>query len=203
MSCQESHSCSGLGRIPGYCPTRLIDIGTTDDGNWKLYEGTDNPPAYLTLSHRWGPFQPLKLERSSLADFRRGMPVSKLPKTFRDAITVARHLSVRYLWIDSLCIIQDSLDDWQNEASRMCGVYANRFCECLCWRVGRDSEGNPVGSKPQQRRAPSWSWASMDGQIDYEEENDMIRFWRWYDEDLRTLATLVHIYTVQQQRVPL
>ena len=74
------------------------------------------------------------------------------------------------------------------------GLWRSRFCECLCWRVGRDNEGNPVGRKPQQRRAPSWSWASMDGQIDY--ETNEIRFSRWYNEDLRTLATLVRIDTV-------
>jgi len=51
------------------------------------------------------------------------IPFEKLPKTFRDAITVTWQLGFRYLWIDSLCIIQDSKEDWQKEAMTMKNVY--------------------------------------------------------------------------------
>jgi hypothetical protein len=51
-------------------------------------------------------------------------PVDSFTKTFRDAITVARRLEVRYLWIDCVCIIQDDKRDWQKQAAKMCDVYS-------------------------------------------------------------------------------
>lgn len=56
-----------------------------------------------------------------------GIDVSSLPKTFQDAITASRNLSVRFLWIDSLCIIQET-DDWERESSFMGHIYANAMC---------------------------------------------------------------------------
>jgi hypothetical protein len=55
------------------------------------------------------------------------IPMTTLPKTFQDAIVFARGLGLRYIWIDSLCIIQDSKLDWQSEASRMADVYKNSY----------------------------------------------------------------------------
>ncbi|MCJ1459362.1 hypothetical protein MMC28_009739 [Mycoblastus sanguinarius] len=68
------------------------------------------------------------LTKSTLENLKKGFTVSDLPLTFRDAIFVARKFGVRYLWIDSLCIIQDSLEDWQQEASTMGDVYQSSVC---------------------------------------------------------------------------
>lgn len=51
--------------------------------------------------------------------------MDKLPKTFQDAVHLARVLEVRYLWIDALCIVQDDVEDWKAEAGRMAEIYAN------------------------------------------------------------------------------
>lgn len=50
-----------------------------------------------------------------------------LPKTFAEAMRVSTFVGVHYLWIDSLCIFQDSVDDWRMEASTMANVYRNSF----------------------------------------------------------------------------
>lgn len=55
------------------------------------------------------------------------IPVADLPKTFRDAFSLARILHVRFLWIDSLCIIQDDPADWEKEVSKIPQVYANTY----------------------------------------------------------------------------
>ncbi|KAF7532425.1 hypothetical protein G7054_g7944 [Neopestalotiopsis clavispora] len=55
------------------------------------------------------------------------IPWNSLPNTFRDAIEVTRQLGVRYLWIDSLCIIQDDENDWKQESSKMVEVYQNAY----------------------------------------------------------------------------
>ena len=66
---------------------------------------------------------------------------AELPKTFRDAIIVSRRLGVRYIWIDSLCIIQKSTNDWQQEASLMNQVYTNGVCNISATAALDSSEG--------------------------------------------------------------
>ncbi|KAL8787745.1 MAG: hypothetical protein Q9213_002065 [Squamulea squamosa] len=82
----------------------------------------------MTLSHRWGTASFLKLTHSNLADLVKGFSIADLPQTFQDAIFVARRMGCKYLWIDSLCIIQDSREDWLHEAGLMREVYANSHC---------------------------------------------------------------------------
>jgi len=108
----------------------LIDLGTKDDLNWKIYHTNEDvplapPTSYITLSYRWGPKPKMLLLRSTIESFRLGKPIAELPKTFRELTQVARHFGVRYIWIDALCIIQDSKSDWEIEALTMRDVYAN------------------------------------------------------------------------------
>ena len=56
-----------------------------------------------------------------------GIDMFDLPATFRDAITITRKLGIKYLWIDSLCIIQDSREDWQSESTKMGNYYRDCF----------------------------------------------------------------------------
>jgi hypothetical protein len=66
---------------------------------------------YAVLSHCWGGYQPLKTEESTLKERMKAIEFKELPRTFRDAIKITRSLLIDYLWIDSLCIIQDSVSD--------------------------------------------------------------------------------------------
>ncbi|OIW27835.1 HET-domain-containing protein [Coniochaeta ligniaria NRRL 30616] len=56
-----------------------------------------------------------------------GIPLQSLPPVFQDFIQTAKGLYVRYVWIDALCIIQDSETDWQREAAKMAEIYGNSF----------------------------------------------------------------------------
>ena len=67
----------------------------------------------------------MKLVSSNIDSFRQCIPLESLSSTFLDAIRVTRALGLRYLWIDSLCIIQDSLADWEAESAEMASVYRN------------------------------------------------------------------------------
>ena len=51
--------------------------------------------------------------------------LERLPKTLQDAVLVTRRLQYQYLWIDSLCVLQDSMEDWEKEAATMSDVYNN------------------------------------------------------------------------------
>ncbi|KAF5643818.1 heterokaryon incompatibility protein [Fusarium sp. NRRL 52700] len=130
QACSDSHElCQRLRSSSKFAPSRLIDIGSGDI--WKLYicsEDIMDPPEYITLSYRWAKNPSIRLLSSNLEVFRKGATTSQLPKTFREAIIVARRFSIRYLWIDSLCIIQDSPEDWAQESLQMHLVYANSAC---------------------------------------------------------------------------
>ncbi|OIW27819.1 HET-domain-containing protein [Coniochaeta ligniaria NRRL 30616] len=105
-------------------PARLLAL---DSEVTRLIMSTElqAPAQYAALSHCWGSNQPLRLQRNNLEQFRQGISPTELCKTFLEAIAVARHLGIRYLWVDSLCIMQDDPDDWLRESMKMSQVYSN------------------------------------------------------------------------------
>jgi hypothetical protein len=63
------------------------------------------------------------------------IPFGHLPKTFREAVKVCRAFMIPYLWIDSICIIQDSDQDWDRQSSKMHSIYYARHnyaCRSRC-----------------------------------------------------------------------
>jgi hypothetical protein len=69
----------------------------------------------------------LRLLRENHDSFCKAINLADLPLTFRDAISLTRRLGIQYIWIDSLCIIQEDNVDWHNEAPRMERVYGNSY----------------------------------------------------------------------------
>ncbi|KAM0237420.1 hypothetical protein ACHAP5_009050 [Fusarium lateritium] len=113
-------------------PTRVVDVGDDANSHLRLVKSEDMVShVYLALSHRWGDNSQHHLGRTLRSNqARRYMSIdeSELPLNFKDAITVTRKLGVRYIWIDSLCIIQDDDADWNVESVRMEQVYSNARC---------------------------------------------------------------------------
>ncbi|CZR51370.1 uncharacterized protein PAC_01245 [Phialocephala subalpina] len=70
---------------------------------------------------------PLKTTTTNEAAHRKAISIDVLPPTFRDAVTVTIRLNIRHLWIDSLCIIQNDLRDWQTEASKMAAIFQGAY----------------------------------------------------------------------------
>ncbi|KAH7629858.1 heterokaryon incompatibility protein-domain-containing protein [Sordaria sp. MPI-SDFR-AT-0083] len=86
---------------------------------------------YMTVTHRWGfDDEKMVLNKGTYAALIGGLPISSMPKLFQEAMTVALHLDVNYIWIDALCILHDKDDqtDWRHEASQMQKVYSYSFC---------------------------------------------------------------------------
>lgn len=105
-------------------PTRLIDVG--DKGPRLCLSGDiESDACYVALSHCWGSVDFLTLTKNNIDIFRKQIPNLALTKTFRDAIYITQYLGFRYLWIDSLCIVQDDTADWAREAGLMAGVYGS------------------------------------------------------------------------------
>ncbi|KAF2498574.1 HET-domain-containing protein [Lophium mytilinum] len=110
--------------LKGTIPTRLIDIGGSVP-RICLADEVQGDVEYATLSHCWGSLKVPNLTTTTLESFRQEIPPEALPKTFQDAVFVARSLSYSHLWIDSLCILQDSADDWSRESGLMTQVYGD------------------------------------------------------------------------------
>ncbi|KAF5604235.1 heterokaryon incompatibility protein [Fusarium pseudoanthophilum] len=128
-ACSDSHKLCQRLRSSKFAPSRLIDISSGDTWKLCLYpQDITDPPEYMTLSYRWAKTPSIRLLSSNVEVFRKGTSIAQFPKTFREAIIVARRFSIRYLWIDSLCIIQDSPEDWARESLQMHLVYANSAC---------------------------------------------------------------------------
>ncbi len=91
-------------------PTRVLDVASNKDIIF-LRESAGQKGRYVALSHSWGSTHRLTLTRANLATLKDGILLSDIPKTFQDAVQVARELKIAYLWIDSLCIIHDNNHD--------------------------------------------------------------------------------------------
>jgi hypothetical protein len=103
-------------------PSRLLEI-RENSVRLVLTAGWAHQPPYATLSHCWGDHKFQTLTRNNLDSLLRSICVESLSRTFRDAITTVQRFDISYLWIDSLCIIQDSVEDWTVESSKMASVY--------------------------------------------------------------------------------
>ncbi|KAK3489734.1 heterokaryon incompatibility protein-domain-containing protein [Neurospora crassa] len=142
-NCQLNHTkCNNVTK--NFLPTRLLDVEAFSNGrspkledDIKLVRSASDQiqkggsaPQYITLSHCWGPPErrPITTTRASLSVRMERISFSELPRTFQDAVVLTRKLGQRYLWIDSLCIIQDDENDWAQEASTMADVYTQSYC---------------------------------------------------------------------------
>ncbi|KAH7089687.1 heterokaryon incompatibility protein-domain-containing protein [Paraphoma chrysanthemicola] len=104
-------------------PERVVDVGSCAS-EVKLFEPNGAKGEYICLSHCWGREQIITTIISNFSQHISSIPWLSLSKTFQDAITLTRTLGFKYIWIDSLCIIQDSASDWAIESSKMASIYS-------------------------------------------------------------------------------
>ncbi|KAK7926797.1 hypothetical protein PG985_003795 [Apiospora marii] len=135
-------------------PRRLLQLGDTI----RLVDSTAAAGhQYVALSHCWGDPRlvhvPTLTEKTE-SKLRAGVELSYLPKTFQDAVLVTRKLGYQFLWIDSLCIIQNSTDDWKDQAEIMALVYNNSVLTIAALKSSGSHEGcftearNPLRLRP-------------------------------------------------------
>ncbi|KAF2970764.1 hypothetical protein GQX73_g2803 [Xylaria multiplex] len=120
--CDESHTC--CSSEDPVLPSRVVEV--TDD-RVRVIETQGRRDRYMTLSHRWGANETFTLTESNMDVMTNHIPWDTIPKTYQESIEVTRLLGLNYIWIDSLCIIQDDGQDWKREAGRMKSVYGNSY----------------------------------------------------------------------------
>ncbi|KAF2096570.1 hypothetical protein NA57DRAFT_78175 [Rhizodiscina lignyota] len=122
-TCTTSHKTCGLNAM-SELPSRVIDVGSEGSHPFLCISAQDKA-RYTALSYCWGTKHNFVTTSSTLDDMMSGVPLHRFPKTMRDAIIITRGLGIRYLWIDALCIIQDSEEDFAKEAAEMGDIYSH------------------------------------------------------------------------------
>lgn len=111
-------------RPVAYAPLRLVTVGLDGDpirlvGRNSTAEATK----YAALSYCWGESLQLRTTISTLSTFTQEIPSELIPKTWVDAMQIARALRIPHVWIDALCIVQDDEAEWQHEVTEMSTIY--------------------------------------------------------------------------------
>ncbi len=174
--CSEDHpSC--LNSPPDKLPTRHLDVGLpSDPQRVRLVETVQpaGPTEYTTLSHCWGKQPLIKLTKENYSAFQEEIPATQLPLTFSEAINFTRRLGKQYIWIDALCIIQDSPDDWIRESATMAQVYSGSFLN-ICATASPDGQGGLYRQRDPLAAAscvirPSWPKWDHDPLVCYDQD---------------------------------
>ncbi|KAL8688973.1 MAG: hypothetical protein Q9218_005243 [Villophora microphyllina] len=161
QECMQDHALCRQPSSPGLrgLPTRLIELTSGPLGGRGgcliprqnrrvcikprvcLASELDTSTQYMTLSHCWGGLTMTTLTSSNLVVFQKKIPIAELTKSFKEAMETTVRLGIRYLWIDCLCIIQDSEDDWKRESGSMGAIYENSFCNIAASNAANGDEG--------------------------------------------------------------
>lgn len=151
--CQDGHpDCAAQNERP-LLPTRVLDVESTNNPEKLCLHVSKQKQhgEYVALSYCWGGPQPLVTTTENLDEMRKCIQASQLPQTLSDAVKVTRGLGIRYLWIDALCILQDSDDDKAHEIQNMGQVYKNATVTIIAGASKSAGEGflksrSPAGS---------------------------------------------------------
>ncbi|RTE74087.1 hypothetical protein BHE90_011483 [Fusarium euwallaceae] len=155
-SCPDTYF-AGDGPIPAL-PTRVLDLAHRDGP--RVIETNGQKGEYVTLSHCWGQSQHnYKLNKHNMASMMAHIDIKDLPKTFAQAAMITKSMRIRYLWIDSMCIIQPTsgdIEDWTREGPRMADYYQNAAFT-IAASVGTDSNFGCLFARPgSQLKVKPW-----------------------------------------------
>ncbi|WAO87250.1 Protein kinase domain-containing protein [Fusarium falciforme] len=146
--CDTTHNCTSVQGHEGHVgsmPTRVLHVGTVENPCLRLVETGDSiRDKYIALSHCWGKLskeQKFVTSADNLDNRKEDIPFDEMPKSFQDAVIVTRDLGVSYLWIDSLCIIQEDEADWEVESAKMEEVFSSAYCTIAASSAQSSLEG--------------------------------------------------------------
>lgn len=135
--CRSQHpACNKALETCADGPSRLLDLRPLNDSGdlrlidckrWRQANEGLTFPRFVCLSHCWGEpaGRPKMTKKATILEHIQRIALDELSQTFQDAIKATRQLGERYIWIDSLCIVQDDPQDWEVEAARMPSIYGS------------------------------------------------------------------------------
>ncbi|KAH7044518.1 heterokaryon incompatibility protein-domain-containing protein [Macrophomina phaseolina] len=142
-----------------FAPKRLLRITTNENGRSLRLQQTTRfeklaGKKYAALSYCWGSYRRIMLTEATFSSMLLGVPLLELPKTYQDAVTICIHLGIEYLWIDSLCILQDSSSDWDEQAAEMASIYEHAYITIAASHARDAEEGILVERRRSSKRIP-------------------------------------------------
>ena len=124
--CTENHTTCTASKVPPVMPDRILDVSPRSDGSIRLVESLDKCASYVALSYCWGDAKAHWATTTSNLDRQKtNISHDSIPDLFKDVVRICQALGIRYLWIDSLCVVQDSIEDWDMQAGMMASIYSN------------------------------------------------------------------------------
>lgn len=163
QDCISNHPTCPKINLDTHLPTRAIDC--SDPSHPRLSIGQDVIMPYVALSYVWGGLQPNSTTTKNIEAYTAGIDIELVPKTIQDAIQATNKFGLRYLWVDSFCIIQDSADDKKKELTQMSRIFHDAYFTIIASRAESAFAGFlhncPLPAKPPPR-LPFWS---QDGRV--------------------------------------
>jgi hypothetical protein len=153
--CTREHSLCKMSFNGGQLPRRVLDLGPPaggvpgQDADVRIVESNGARDSYVCLSYCWGGTIDIRLTKARYEDYTSNIAWDTLPQGYRDAIHLTRKLGVRYIWIDSVCIIQDDDDDWREQASQMASIYQGALVTLAATKAKSPSDGYFSVSPPE------------------------------------------------------
>ncbi|KAM0261962.1 hypothetical protein ACHAQJ_001966 [Trichoderma viride] len=194
--CLYSHDvCRNAIGVDPKLPRRVIDV-SDHNADLRLLTTMGASGNYAALSYCWGRSATLKLTLGNLDSLEVCIPFSRLPKTIQDAVVVARGMGIKYLWVDALCIIQDSTEDWIEQAARMNDIYYNAAFTIFATQASSAAEGFLKQRKAVAECTLPWKSEHLAGDILVRMQDEYDH--RWDDNFLSKPAWARRGWTLQE-----
>lgn len=153
-SCEQHHGL--ICNLESYTPTyiRLLDLK-----HMRLVSG-DQKYRYFALSYVWGNTATFRTLKSNISELEENSSIlrirDQLPRAINDAISLVSALQERYLWVDTLCIVQDDADDKRTHIPHMDVIYSQAAATivALC---GKDASVGLPGVRRDSRPVRQFS----------------------------------------------
>ncbi|KAI1746207.1 heterokaryon incompatibility protein-domain-containing protein [Xylaria scruposa] len=145
-------------------PDRVIDC--VDSSKPKIVlTGGQIHGSYVTLSYVWGGPQPMLTTKNIDEYTTNGLEMTEFPQTIRDAVAVTNGIGQRYLWIDALCILQDSPEDKVAQLGKMHAIYKNSYLTINASSASSTYEGFLHQPRPQREPRTTIPFPCPDGTV--------------------------------------
>ncbi|KAH9885804.1 heterokaryon incompatibility protein-domain-containing protein [Cubamyces lactineus] len=186
--CAKNHKDCPPLVLDSQLPTRVIDC--FDPLRPRLFASEGKLGQYAALSYVWGEAQPHSTTKARVDAYTRSIDISTIPRTIREAIEVTHKLGLRYLWVDSFCIIQDSREDKTRELVRLRRIFHDACITIVAACAPSASAGflhdrpSPVPS-PETPRLPYWC---ADGRLGTVTAEPFVMSYEWDREPINKRA---------------
>ncbi|KAF4630750.1 hypothetical protein G7Y89_g7382 [Cudoniella acicularis] len=189
--CDHHETCGPIE--PSLLPTTMIEVSSEEHPEFpRLFATKGTVDYYVALSYCWGLDQTGLTKISNLESRLQRLDVITLSRTIQDTITTTRKIGMKYVWIDAVCIIQDSMDDKEIELASMCRIYQHATVTTVAASASSANQGflEDRGPPNPSTQVPFWD---PNGKL----SSVSLRFQDYYNDEREPINT--RAWTLQEQ----